>query len=163
TREGQLIHVFPQGFSKPWEKRDARRRATRAVGKAFMGALRFIVRAWVMIVLVGYAAFFVGLLIALTFARQGGSDSRRDNGLPGGELAYAFLRILGDALFWTFHPWSPFSMYSGYSSGYGGGGLFEGRGAGQWRGSRAPKVPLYERVNRFFFGPAIPPDDPREN
>jgi hypothetical protein len=24
-------------------------------------------------------------------------------------------------------------------------------------------VPLYERVNRFFFGPTAPPDDPREN
>ena len=26
-----------------------------------------------------------------------------------------------------------------------------------------PRVPLYERVNRFFFGPAARPDDPREN
>jgi hypothetical protein len=26
-----------------------------------------------------------------------------------------------------------------------------------------PKVPLYERVNRFFFGPPPAPEDPREN
>src|SRR5208283_216198 len=31
------------------------------------------------------------------------------------------------------------------------------------RDSREPKVPFYERVNRFFFGPAEPPEDPRES
>ena len=30
-------------------------------------------------------------------------------------------------------------------------------------GRRAPRVPLYERVNRFFFGPAAPAEDPLEN
>ena len=111
TNDGDLVHVFPHGFSKPWVVQDARRKATKAVGKAFMGALRFAVRAWVAVVLIAYAAIFVALLIGLTFARQGSNsnDSRRSDGLPGGAIAYAFLRVLGDALFWTFHPWSPFS------------------------------------------------------
>ncbi len=54
TSEGQLVHLFPQGFTKPWEGRDARKRAAQAFGRGLMGVLRFIVRAWVAIVLVGY-------------------------------------------------------------------------------------------------------------
>ena len=121
TNDGDLVHVFPTGFTKPWVGAEARRRMTRAVGRAVAGALRFVVRAWVAVVLVSYAAIFLALLIGMTLARQ--ADSRNDRGLPGGALAYGFLRVVGDALFWTFHPWSPFSVvYApvGWGSGYGG-------------------------------------------
>jgi hypothetical protein len=160
TSEGQLVHLFPKGFTKPWERRDARKRAAQALGRGLMGVLRFIVRAWVAIVLVGYAAIFVALILAMTFARQG-NDSRRSDNLPGGALAYAFMRVLGDALFWTFHPWSPFGVYAGagaWDSGYGG---YEARRYAP-RKPAAPRLPLYERVNRFFFGPVAPPEDARE-
>jgi hypothetical protein len=159
TSEGQLVHVFPSGFTKPWAPRDARQRALHAVGHALASALRFIVRAWVAVVLVGYAAIFVALLLGITFARQGG-DSRREGGLPGGALGYAFLRVVGDALFWTFHPWSPFSVYGGYAGGWEGGGYGYARARPR---SREPRVPLYERVNRFFFGPHGEEADPLEN
>jgi hypothetical protein len=153
TADGDLVHVFPTGFSKPWETRDALTNAVRAAAHGAMGALRFVVRAWVSIVLVSYAAIFVALLVGMTFARQG-NDSRDRGGLPGGALAYAFLRVVGDALFWTFHPWSPFSVYAGAPSW----------GEAPARARReGPKVPLYERVNRFFFGPSHPPEDPRES
>jgi hypothetical protein len=158
TSEGQLVHVFPQGFAKPWEGRDARRRAFRAFGRGLMGVLRFVVRAWVAVVLVGYAAIFVSMILALTFARQG-NDSRRSDSLPGGELAYAFFRVLGDALFWTLHPWSPFSVYAAT-------GPWDSRADARRfapRRATGPRVPFYERVNRFFFGPPAPPEDPREN
>ncbi len=158
TEEGELVHVFPTGFSKPWETTDALRQATKAVGHALAGAMRFVVRAWVAIVLIAYAAIFVALLIGMTFARQGNDSSSRRDGLPGGALAYGFMRLLGDALFWTFNPWSPFAY------GYGGVGAGWGAGMAPRRSrSEGPKVPLYERVNRFFFGPQPPPDDPREN
>ncbi|MDP8999737.1 MAG: hypothetical protein M3O46_06470, partial [Myxococcota bacterium] len=100
---------------------------------------------------VGYAAIFVGLFLGMTLARQG-NDSRRSDGLPGGALAYAFLRVVGDALFWTFHPWSPFSVY--YAPAWDRAGADQRVGR---RASREPRVPLYERVNRFFFGPPVPP------
>jgi hypothetical protein len=158
TQEGELVHLFPTGFSKPWEARDALRGALRAVGRWLAGALRFVVRAWVTIVLVAYAAFFVGLLLAMTFARQGNDSRRSDDGLPGGALAYAFFRVVGDALFWTFHPWSPFSVYYAPAAWEGPAVTRASR-----RVSREPKVPLYERVNRFFFGPPSAPEDPRQN
>jgi hypothetical protein len=159
TSGGELVHVFPTGFSKPWETRDALRRVYKTAARGLAGAVRFLVRAWVTVVLVGYAAFFVGLLIAMTFARQGNDSRRNDDGLPGGALAYAFLRIVGDALFWTFHPWSPFSVYYAPNAWDAPAGYAR---AGR-RPSREPRVPLYERVNRFFFGPPAPPEDPRES
>jgi hypothetical protein len=156
TNEGELVHVFPTGFTKPWEGRDARRQTVKAVAHALAGAMRFVVRAWVAVVLVAYAAIFVALLIGMTFARQGNDSSSRRDGLPGGALAYGFLRLVGDALFWTFNPWSPFAV------GYGGVGWGAGMAPRRAR-DQGPKVPLYERVNRFFFGPQAPPEDPREN
>jgi hypothetical protein len=160
TSDGELVHVFPYGFTRPWEGRDARRRLVHAAGHALATALRFVVRAWVAVVLVGYAAIFISLIIAMMFARQG-NDSRRSDSLPGGALAYAFFRVVGDALFWTFHPWSPFSVYA-YSGAGGWNGNHAGGNYGARR-SRGPRVPLYERVNRFFFGPQAPPEDPRAN
>jgi hypothetical protein len=158
TADGDLVHVFPTGFTRPWETRDALGRAARAVGRGVMGSLRFVVRAWVAIVLVGYAAIFVAMLVGLTLARQNDSGSRDRGGLPGGALAYGFLRVVGDALFWTFHPWSPFSMVAGPGA-WGRGTDPRDRRAAQ---QEEPKVPLYERVNRFFFGPPEAPVDPRE-
>ncbi|HLK38067.1 MAG TPA: hypothetical protein VKU41_15000 [Polyangiaceae bacterium] len=150
TADGDLVHIFPTGFSKPWETRDAIARAAGAVGHAAMGVVRFVVRAWVTIVLVGYAAVFVALILGLAFARQG-NDDRRGNDLPGGAIAYAFFRVLGDALFWTFHPWSPFAVAP----------MWEGPAYRPARRARSDGVPLYERVNRFFFGPTPAPEDPR--
>jgi len=157
TSEGDLVYLFPHGFAKPWERRDALSRAARAAGRALMGALRFVVRAWVAIVLVGYAAVFVALVLGMAFARQGNDDSRRNGDLPGA-FAYAFLRVVGDALFWTFHPWSPF-----YVGTAGGWDVPAGAGAYGRPRARTPKTPLYERVNRFFFGPVPPADDAGES
>jgi hypothetical protein len=161
TAEGELVHVFPYGFAKPWEGADARRRFFRAVGRGIAGAARFVVRAWVAVVLVGYAAIFLALVVAMAFARQG-NDSRREGDFPGGAIASGFLRVVGDALFWTFHPWSPVSVYSyGYGGAWGGWDAPAAQRYGRAR-RRDPGVPLYERVNRFFFGPAPTPEDPLE-
>ncbi|MGA3119584.1 MAG: hypothetical protein ABSF69_02340 [Polyangiaceae bacterium] len=160
TSEGQLVHRFPYGFAKPWARADQRRRILAAMGRALLGTLRFVVRAWVAVVLVGYAAFFVALLLGMTFARQGNDSRRSNDSLPGGMMAYALLRVVADALFWTFHPWSPFAVHPGYAASWNG--PFE-RDRAPRRGSQGPRVPLYERVNRFFFGPNPAPEDPLED
>jgi hypothetical protein len=166
TNDGDLVHVFPTGFTRPWVAVDARRRAVRAVGRGLAGAMRFVVRAWVSIVLVSYAALFLALLLAMTFARQGSdSNSRSDRGLPGGALAYGLFRVIGDALFWTLHPWSPFAVVYAQPGLAWGGGYGTARAPRPRRDARdqSPGIPLYERVNRFFFGPQPAPEDPRAN
>jgi hypothetical protein len=153
TEDGDLLHLFPHGFEKPWEKREALGRALSAVGRALSGAGRFIVRAWLLIVMVGYALLFVALLLGLTFARQGSSD--RDDS-PGLGLLGGLFRAIADALFWTFHPFSPLSYGYGYGYGYDGYDSY----VAQPQRPVEPKVPFYEKVNRFVFGPPQPKEDP---
>src|SRR5688572_26450561 len=55
TEDGDLVHLFPNGFTKPWEKE----RVLAAIGRALAGAGRFIVRAWLLVVMIGYALLFI--------------------------------------------------------------------------------------------------------
>ncbi len=166
TEGGELLYLFPSGFTQPWKTRDALARVGEAVVDAAVGAVRFLVRAWLTIVLLAYVAIFLAVLVGMTFARQGSDDDRRgssSSGLSG--VGFVLLRVVGDALFWMFHPFSPFAV--GYG-GYGGYGAYGDRGygrsaprAGARRGGDGDEVPFYERVNRFFFGPTPPKADPR--
>jgi hypothetical protein len=155
TEEGQLLFLYPYGFTKPWETRDALRDAFRAALRVLGGVARFVVRAWLTIAIFAYAGAFLAILLGLTLARQGSSD--RD-GLPGSALLYVVFRVLADALFWTFHPFSPLAIGAGPRA-------FESEPTSSRRGaasSESEGVPFYEKVNRFVFGPTEAPPDPRE-
>ena len=153
TEEGQLLFLYPYGFTKPWETGDALRDAFRAVARAVGGVARFVVRAWLTIAIFAYAGAFLAILLGLTLARQG-SSSRDD--LPGSALLYVVFRVLADALFWTFHPFSPLAIGMGPRAA-------ESEPTSRWerREAAKPDVPFYEKVNRFVFGPTDPPHDPR--
>jgi len=150
TEQGELLYLFPTGFTQPWKTYDAWSRAGSAVAKGAMGALRFVVRAWLMIVLLAYVAIFLAVLVGMMFARQGNSNDRRGGGFSG--LGFVLFRVLGDALFWTFHPFSPFAVTS-YGQGYGQAQPMRSR-------AKRDEVPFYERVNRYFFGPTPAKADP---
>jgi hypothetical protein len=152
TDRGELVFVFPHGFTKPWIIEDRARAALRKVGRAISGVARFVVRAWISIVLVGYVGLFLALVIALTFARQGGND--RDDG--AGRLVGGVLRALADALFWTFHPFSPLSPIA-YREASWGAPRAQTRPRPP---ARADEPTFYEKVNRFVFGPPAAPTDP---
>ena len=156
TSEGELLFRFPNGLTKPWETRTKLEALASRAGRALQGIGRFVVRAWIAVVLIGYALLFLAIIIGLTLARSRDSRSERGGGM-GLELGAVLFRIIGEALFWTFHPFSPFAVgYYGY-------------GYGDSRFERAPrrrqpaenKEPFYNKVNRFFFGPDQPPEDPR--
>lgn len=148
TEDGDLVHLFPHGFTKPWEQREAFERLLSSVGSALVGAGRFIVRAWLLVVMVTYALLFAALLIGLTFARQGSSD--RDEG-PGINILGGLFRMIAEAAFWTFHPFSPLYIEPGWAST-----------RVPRRQEREDKVAFYEKVNRFVFGPPTPKEDPHE-
>ena len=147
TAEGEIIFLFPHGFTRPWVVQDGLSRALGAAGRGLAGVARFVVRAWLLIVMVGYVAAFVAILLGMMFARSEGPDRRGG----GGAVAMVLFRALADALFWTFHPWSPLAV---------------GRGLPRYDedededGARGA-TPFYEKVNRFVFGPAEAPEDPR--
>src|SRR5437762_2382809 len=98
-------------------------------------------RGGVTVVVVGYAVVLLGVLIALAL-----KDDRGDG--VGDALALVF-RIVAEALFWTFHPLSPVIWQT------------EPAWTRLARRHQKPKVPFYERVNRFVFGPPRSPVDPR--
>ena len=63
-------------------------------------------------------------------------------------MMHALMRLIFDSLFWTFHPFSPFRLNDQeYDYNY----------------RRPKKMPFYERVNRFFFGPEQKPLDRQES
>lgn len=180
TDQGELLFRFPHGFSLPLGKRPWFRRAVDRVWSAAKGAARFAVRAWIAVALLGYALVFLAIALALAF-------SGRDDDGHGFDFGWVVLRVISEALWWTFHPFSPVARRNVYD-----GSLWEDR-AGRRRGARAATggpgagrrtvrrkvkrfgqeveieetlpdddVPFYEKVNRFVFGPAAPPADPRE-
>src|SRR5579859_7978555 len=63
TSEGELLYLLPSGFAKPWETRDRFSRWIDRTVKAAAGVGRFVVRAWITIVLVAYAALFLAMAI----------------------------------------------------------------------------------------------------
>jgi hypothetical protein len=144
TEDGDLIHVFPHGFNKPWETKEAAERFFAAVGRALLAAGRFLVRAWLLIAMVGYALLFIGVMIALTLSR-GSNDDRNS---PGLSILGGLLRMIADAMFWTFHPFSPL---------YVDPIPMRGR---QRRRAKEDDVRFYEKVNRFVFGPERRTEDP---
>ena len=107
TDQGELLFLFPHGFTQPWVTRDRMSRFFDKAGRVIAGVGRFIVRAWLTVVLLGYVAIFLAIVIGLTVAQS--NNNNRSRGGFGGGLIYVVLRVLGDALFWTFHPFSPFA------------------------------------------------------
>jgi hypothetical protein len=114
TEDGDLVYLFPHGFTKPWQTEEALSRVLGRLARALAGAGRFVVRAWLLIVMATYALLFAALLVGVTLARQGSSD--RDDG-PGMGLLAGLFRMLAEAAFWTFHPFSPLYLEPGLAAG----------------------------------------------
>lgn len=114
--------------------------------KSAVGILQFVVRAWITIVMVGYAVLFLVIAIALAL------KSEDDNGI-GDAIGFVF-RLLFEALYWTFHPFSPFA-YPTYS--YDRYEKYE-----EEEEDPRDKGGFYEKVNRFFFGPPEAKADPKD-
>jgi hypothetical protein len=139
TETGELLYSFPNGPAAPAQPK-AFGRVLRACGRALASVGRFIVRAWVSVVMVTYALVFVGVAIAMASSRDGEG---------AGDALAGVLEVIVEALYWTFHPLSPVN--------WGREPVWARRGRRRQRG-----LPFYERVNRFVFGPPPVVEDPRE-
>ena len=139
TERGELLYAFPEGLVEP-SRPGPVSRALRATGRALASVGRFVVRAWVSVVMVTYAVAFVGVAIAMASSRDGDG---------AGDALAGVLDVIVEALYWTFHPFSPVNW--GREPRWIYGGRRRKRG-----------LPFYERVNRFVFGPPAAVEDPRE-
>lgn len=148
TATGELLFSFPHGFTKPWVKLEKAEIAWAKLKSTALGVAKFVVRAWITVVMVAYVAVFAVILLAMMF----GKNSDRDDGpsFGGAMLFHTLFRLILDSLFWTFHPFSPFAVQHKQIDDYSYGRSFR----------REPKKPFYEKVNGFFFGPEEAPEDP---
>lgn len=138
TDKGELLFRFPYGFSLPLTKQPWLTRAVDKVKRVVLGVGKFVVRAWISIVMVAYALVFLAIGIAL---------ATRDD--RGSAIVGVVLRMMFEALWWTFHPFSPFAATNVWNER-------------SWSQPRERKAPFYERVNRFVFGPEEKKPDARE-
>ena len=146
TDAGDLVHVFPSGFTKPWETRESLGRFVTRAAEVVVGLGRLVVRAWLLIAIVAYAAIFIAIAIGLGSSRDDSGGRNSGDSLLGG-----LLRMVAEAFYWTFHPFSPLAYHPG---GWGS------RGSRTRRREPEIKVPFYEKVNRFVLGPTAPTRDP---
>ncbi len=146
TSDGEVLYSFPTGFTKPWEQRERLLEFWGKCKKFGLGLMKFLVRAWITIVMLGYVVIFALIILALTFSKS--SDRDEGHSLSGTLMFHTLVRVVLDSLFWTFHPFSPF--YVGRDEYYDA-----------YR-PKKKKTPFYEKVNRFFFGPEEVPVDEQE-
>jgi hypothetical protein len=136
TSEGELVFSFPKGLAKKRDERGFFRKAWDKAKGFVKGAARFVLRAWITIAILAYVVIFAAILIAL--ALRGGDDDSPIGGL--GDVLLVLLRVAFEALWWTFHPFSPFSH-----------AYYEPRFARRQK-KKKDDTPFYEKVNRFVFG-----------
>lgn len=141
TSQGELLYSFPTGFTKPWQQQEALSRFWAKFKKFGLGILKFLVRSWITVVMVAYVVIFALILIALMFGKS--SDRDEGHSLSGQLMFHMLFRMVLDSLFWTFHPFSPFRVtHDDYYDRHP---------------RQKQRMPFYEKVNRFFFGPEEQP------
>lgn len=141
--EGNLLYRFDPGLRRRGE--DRRWMLYRLQSWAWK-AFKAFFKVWIMVMLVGYTAAFLIMLLALAVGALAGGRSGDDRrgGLSAAPL-YLFARVL-EMLFWI-------NLVNGrYSYGYG----YEP--PPRQRKRRRPDKPFYQRVFQFVFGPEQPQD-----
>jgi len=129
TDSGELLYQFDPAFARrdalSWRERGA------ALGAGLWKGFSFLFKITIVTTLVGYFALFVGMMVAMVFARSNSSDDDdRGFGLDG--------------LLW-FWGWD-----TAGTMGHPRARL----------AARGPRTPFYKRVFAFVFGPPKPPPDP---
>lgn len=145
TESGEILYSFPDGFHSRYRGfGPAARRFARAAGKAAVKVGTFLFKAWIMVMLVGYFALFVALVVLSLVASVAGSASDR-NGKSrsrGGGLA-----LTGRLVDLLVRVW----FYNEVFSSPG-----QRRYAGSRSRSKENRRPLHKAIFSFVFGE----DDP---
>ncbi len=166
TNDGDLLFLFPTGFSRPWVVPTALGSAARAVGRGVLKVARFAVRAWLSVVMLVYVLAFVAVLVVLLVGSAAGQGDRKSSSRGGGllDVIGGMLRMLAEVMFWTSWTSRP-GMYGGHA--YGGSSRGMSRSSSWFRRdddddeestAAKDKTPFHERVNKFVFGPPSAPD-----
>ncbi len=148
TASGEIIYSFPQGFKSRYKGFiPGLRKFSRALGKAAAATGTFLFKAWIMLMLVGYFAIFVALIILATLASVAVSatdKNNRDRGRGGiGSFALASRLIDLTLRIWFYNE------------------VFKSPGQRRYEADirarkRENKRPLHKAIFSFVFGEADP-------
>lgn len=137
TDRGELLFRFPHGISKPF---GGALGVVRLLGRGVVGLVRWTSRLALTLFILGYTvvaalAMCLGALALAIIAEDGGPAEAI------GYILYATFELIGDALYWTFHPLRSPDEFDDTPH-------------------RQPRA-FYERVNGLFLGPPRRDHDPR--
>jgi len=145
TEKGHLMFRFPYGMQKPWLNKKYFFKFYSKIKDKAIGITKIILRSWISIVMISYLATFIIVLVLIAFAKR---DAKGDRGIFGDSLILHFLiRLIFDSLFWTFHPFSPFSYKHSTKPIVAN------------KKSSTVDIKFYEKINQFIFGVEKPIDD----
>ncbi len=136
TDKGELLFDFPKGVHVKRPEQTPWYRFKTWASNTWDTLTRTALRVWISVVMVFYALAFLAIIIGAFVAAQN-NDSDVDVDL--GDVLGGVFRVIMEAFYWSYHPFSPFNSY-----GYGR----------RRYGKKVKEGPsFYEKVNRFVFGP----------
>ncbi len=142
--DGFLRYRFDTNFVRRGEE-PGRRWHEFKKGAARVG--KFVVKAGIMVTLIGYAVVFIAILLALSVAALAALVSSEDDGV--GELLFIPFRLLLELLEFFF--WIDVFSGGAYTSG-------TGRLGRRLSKRRHFDKPLYQRIFDYVFGPEVERD-----
>lgn len=149
TESGEILYSFPNGFHSRYRGfGPTARRLARAAGKAAVKVGTFLFKAWIMLMLVGYFALFLALVVLSLVASVAGSASDK-NGKSrsrGGGLALTGRLVDLLVRVWFYNEVFSSSGQRRYASG-------------SRARSRENRRPLHKAIFSFVFGESDPNAD----
>lgn len=139
TESGEILYHFPRGMrSRDRGPRAAARKALAAAVRAAGRVLTWAFKAWITVMLVGYFALFVAIvilaaLVSMAMSAAGQGDNRRGGG--GGAFSFYLAARLSESFLWIW--------------------FARGPRAGRSRGRPAGR-PLRQSVFAYVFGEPDP-------
>jgi len=147
TESGEILWSFPRGFRSRYRGLGpSLRRFWKVFKKGAVETGKFLFKAWIVLMLVGYFVFFLLLALLAVVASMAAQSSGRDRGGRGGGLGGAFLT--GRLLETFVNIWFYSELFKGPQQ--------RGWEADQRARKRRERRPLHHAIFSFVFGEPDP-------
>jgi hypothetical protein len=146
TESGEVLYQFPHGFKSRYRGAGAAaKRVLRALGKGLFAASKVLFKVWIMLMLVGYFVFFMGLaLFALVLSMAANSSNNSSSSRSNNSV-----NLVGGLFNMIIRLWFYSELFNIDRNAYRRGG----------RPARPRAKPLHRAIFSFVFGDGDPNAD----
>lgn len=127
-KNGELIFIFPDNFK--FKKNNN----INIIKEKLENSIKIVSRFWISFVLIFYVLIFIIFIVFLFFLKN--NNKEENSSFNSYFLFHSLFRLIFDAFYWSFHPFSPFNNKN-------------------YKHEKNKEINFYEKVNNFFFGPSI--------